>query len=174
LEVPLRHPEFEWFAELGLKWYAVPVIADMLLRVRGVDYPAAPFNGWYMGMEVGRELADESRYNQLPTIAERTNGGQNSWSPSWKDWALEELDAAVLYSYTEAGVRLVEQHRESVELMEFAKREGKLGRAESADWSWKVPPVSGSAAPLISQRWQTLDVRPDYFSQEVAWESFSG
>jgi nitric-oxide synthase len=174
LEVPLRHPEFEWFAELGLKWYAVPVIADMLLRVGGVDYPAAPFNGWYMGMEVGRELADESRYNQLPEIAERTYGGQNSWSPSWKDWALEELNAAVLYSCTEAGVRLVEQHRESVEFIEFVAREGKLGRAESADWSWKVPPVSGSAMPLISQRWQTLDVRPDYFSQEVAWESFSG
>jgi len=174
LEVSLRHPEFEWFAELGLKWYAVPVIADMLLRVGGVDYPAAPFNGWYMGTEVGRDLADESRYNHLPLIAERTYGGRNAWSPSWREWALEELNAAVLYSFTEAGVRLVEHHQESVELMETARREGKLGRAASAESSWKVPLVSGTATALISQRWQTLDVRPDYFSQEVAWETFSG
>ena len=174
LEVSLRHPEFEWFAELGLKWYAVPVIADMLLRVGGVDYPAAPFNGWYMGTEVGRDLAEESRYNHLPLIAERTYGGRNAWSPSWREWALEELNAAVLYSFTEAGVRLVEHHQESVELMETARREGKLGRAASAESSWKVPLVSGTATALISQRWQTLDVRPDYFSQEVAWETFSG
>ena len=174
LEVSLRHPEFEWFAELGLKWYAVPVIADMLLRVGGVDYPAAPFNGWYMGTEVGRDLADESRYNQLRVIAERTYEGQSPWSPLWKDWALLELNAAVLHSFAEAKVRLVDHHQASLEFMEFAAREGKLGRAVSADWSWIVPPVSGSASPVFHQRWQTLDVRPDYFSQRVAWESFSG
>jgi nitric-oxide synthase len=174
LEVRLRHPEFEWFAELGLKWHAVPVIADMVLRVGGVDYPAAPFNGWYMGTEVGRDLADEGRYNQLPVIAKLTYGGHSSWSPSWKDWALEELNAAVLHSYTEAGVRLVDHHQESVEFMEFARREGKLGRAVSADWNWIEPPVSESATPVYNRRWQTLDVRPDYFSQRVAWESFSG
>ena len=174
LEVPLRHPEFEWFAELGLKWYAVPVIADMLLRVGGVDYPAAPFNGWYMGTEVGRDLADESRYNQLRVIAERFYGGQSPWSPLWKDWALLELNSAVLHSFAEAKVRLVDHHQASLEFMEFAAREGKLGRAVSAEWSWIVPPVSGSASPVFHQRWQTLDVRPDYFSQRVAWESFSG
>ena len=174
LEVPLRHPEFEWFAELGLKWYAVPVVSDMVLRVGGVDYPAAPFNGWYMGTEVGRDFADESRYNQLPVIAERTHAGRSPWSPLWKDWALLELNAAVLHSFAEAKVRLVDHHQASLEFMEFVKREGTLGRAVSADWSWIVPPVSGSATPVFHRRWQTLDVRPDYFSQEVAWESFSG
>jgi nitric-oxide synthase len=174
LEVPLRHPEFEWFAELGLKWYAVPVVSDMVLRVGGVDYPAAPFNGWYMGTEVGRDFADESRYNQLPVIAERTHAGRSPWSPVWKDWARLELNAAVLHSFAEAKVRLVDHHQASLEFMEFVRREGKLGRAVSADWSWIVPPVSGSATPVFHRRWQTLDVRPDYFSQEVAWESFSG
>jgi nitric-oxide synthase len=174
LEVPLRHPEFEWFGELGLKWYAVPVIADMLLRVGGVDYPAAPFNGWYMGTEVGRDLADESRYNQLRVIAERTYGGRSPWSPLWKDWALLELNAAVLHSFAEAKVRVVDHHQAAVEFMEFAAREGKLGRAVSAEWSWIVPPVSGSATPVFHQRWQTHEVRPDYLSQRVAWESFSG
>ena len=80
----------------------------------------------------------------------------------------------MLHSFAEAMVRVVDHHRASVEFMEFAAREAKLGRAVSAEWSWIEPPVSGSATPVFHQRWQTLDVRPDYFSQRVAWESFSG
>jgi nitric-oxide synthase len=66
LEVPVVHPRFDWFAELGLRWHAVPVISDMCLEIGGICYPAAPFNGWYMGTEIGaRNLADCDRYNQL-------------------------------------------------------------------------------------------------------------
>ena len=32
LEVPLAHPEFEWFADLGLRWHAVPAICNMSWR----------------------------------------------------------------------------------------------------------------------------------------------
>ena len=71
-EVHLIHPRFPWFGELGLRWYAVPVICDMCLEIGGICYPAAPFNGWYMGTEIGaRNLADSGRYNQLPEIAAR-------------------------------------------------------------------------------------------------------
>ncbi|MFD2354445.1 nitric oxide synthase oxygenase [Nonomuraea ferruginea] len=49
LEVPIEHPEFPWFAELGLRWHAVPAISGMCLEIGGVCYPCAPFNGWYMG-----------------------------------------------------------------------------------------------------------------------------
>ena len=67
LEVAIGHPEFGWFAELGLRWYAVPVISDMYLEIGGVCYPAAPFNGWYMCTEIGsRDLGDTGRYDQLP------------------------------------------------------------------------------------------------------------
>ena len=31
MQVPLSHPEFGWFAELGLRWHAVPVISGMRL-----------------------------------------------------------------------------------------------------------------------------------------------
>ena len=71
-EVHLIHPRFAWFGELGLRWYAVPVICDMCLEIGGICYPAAPFNGWYMGTGIGaRNLADPGRYNQLPEIAAR-------------------------------------------------------------------------------------------------------
>ena len=72
LEVPLVHPEFEWFADLRLRWHAVPAISNMPLSIGGITYPAAPFNGWYVGTEIGaRNLADADRYDLLPVVAER-------------------------------------------------------------------------------------------------------
>lgn len=53
-----------WFGELGLRWYALPAVANMLFDCGGIQFPAAPFNGWYMGTEVGsRDLCDPQRYN---------------------------------------------------------------------------------------------------------------
>ena len=76
LEVPLSHPEHEWFAELRLRWHAVPAISNMPLVVGGVTYPAAPFNGWYLGTEIGaRNLADADRYDLLPVVAAAARAG---------------------------------------------------------------------------------------------------
>ena len=55
-EVAITHPELPEFEDLQLKWYAVPMISDMKLEIGGIDYVAAPFNGWYMGTEIGREI----------------------------------------------------------------------------------------------------------------------
>ena len=47
-----------------LRWHAVPAISNMPLRIGGVTYPAAPFNGWYLGTEIGaRNLIDIDRYD---------------------------------------------------------------------------------------------------------------
>lgn len=57
---------YDWFAEMGLEWFAVPAVASMMLDVGGVQYTAAPFNGWYMSSEVAsRDLCDVQRYNLL-------------------------------------------------------------------------------------------------------------
>lgn len=56
-----------WFEEMGLRWYALPAVSNMLLEIGGLQFPAAPFNGWYMGTEIGtRNLCDRHRYNLLP------------------------------------------------------------------------------------------------------------
>lgn len=172
LEIPLTHPNLPRFGDLGLKWYAVPVLSDMRLRIGGIDFPAAPFNGWYMGTEIGsRDLGDEGRYNMLPAIAEMIRCDRAT-DPLWKDRALVELNAAVLFSYEQAGVRIVDHHRASSEFMEFAAREMKAGRAVSADWSWVVPPMSGSATPVFHKLWQDRSLLPDYLPQPHAWEVF--
>lgn len=57
---------YSWFGEMGLKWYAVPAVSNMLLDCGGLEFTACPFNGWYMCTEVGaRDLCDVSRYNIL-------------------------------------------------------------------------------------------------------------
>ena len=38
----------------------------MMLDLGGIEFTAIPFNGWYMGTEIGRDLADINRYNKLP------------------------------------------------------------------------------------------------------------
>ncbi|MEI8292864.1 MAG: nitric oxide synthase oxygenase [bacterium] len=172
LEIPLRHPTWPWVSDLGLKWYAVPVLSDMKLRIGGIDFPAAPFNGWYMGTEIGsRDLGDEARYNMLPAIAEKM-GINRASDPLWKDRALVELNAAVIFSYGQDGVRIVDHHRASSEFMEFAAREMKAGRAVSADWSWIVPPMSSSATPVFHQLWENRSQVPDYLPQSRAWKAF--
>jgi len=172
LEVSLKHPSLPWFPDLGLKWYAVPILSDMRLRLGGLDFPAAPFNGWYMGTEIGsRDLGDEARYNMLPAIAEKM-GIDRRMDSLWKDRALVELNAAVIFSFEEAGVRIVDHHRASSEFMEFAAREMKAGRAVSAEWSWIVPPMSGSATPVFHKLWENSLKLPDYLPQSHAWDCF--
>jgi nitric-oxide synthase, bacterial len=110
LEVMITHPEFGWFDSLGLRWYAVPVISDMLLDIGGVRYPAAPFNGWYTCTQIGsRDLGDPVRYDQLPVIAGRMSLATDGRRTLWKQRAISELNLAVLHSFTAAGVTISDQ-----------------------------------------------------------------
>jgi len=170
LEVPIRHPKLEWFTELGLRWYAVPILSDMNLRIGGIDYPSAPFNGWYMGTEIGsRDFGDEARYNMLPVLGERMGLIGSEPHHLWKDRALVELNEAVLHSYLEDGVRIVDHHRASSEFLRFVEREKNAGRLVSGNWSWLVPPMSGSASGIFHRQFKDRKFVPDYQLQSRAW-----
>ena len=57
---------YDWFGELGLRWYALPAVSSMAFDCGGLQFTAVPFNGWYMTTEIGtRDLGDPHRYNQL-------------------------------------------------------------------------------------------------------------
>lgn len=157
-EVRLSHPEHGWFAELGLRWYTVPAISDMALEIGGVSYPAAPFNGWYMGTEIGaRNLADADRYDMLATVAERLGLDTTNERTLWRDRALVELNLAVLHSFQEAGVTIADHHTESVRFLKHIAQEQRLGRPTPADWSWIVPPVSGGLTPVYHRYYDPVD-----------------
>jgi nitric-oxide synthase, bacterial len=164
LEVTISHPEYEWFADLGLRWHAVPVISDMYLEIGGIRYPAAPFNGWYMSTEVGaRDFGDTSRYDQLPTIAEKMGLSTACDRNLWKDKAMTELNLAVLHSYDTAGVTISDHHTESARFLQHLAKEERQGRACPADWSWIVPPSASSATPVFHRYYQNFDESPNFY-----------
>jgi nitric-oxide synthase len=168
LEVAIEHPEYRWFAGLGLRWYAVPVISDMYLEIGGVCYPAAPFNGWYMGTEIGsRDLGDTGRYNQLPVIARQLGLSMASERTLWKDKAITELNLAVLHSFSAAGVTISDHHTESVRFLQHLAREEAQGRACPADWTWIVPPAASSATPVFHRTYQDFDQSPNFYRHPV-------
>jgi nitric-oxide synthase len=164
LEVPLRHPEYDWFADLGLRWHAVPVITDMYLEAGGITYPAAPFNGWYMCTEIGsRDLGDAARYNQLPEIAARMQLDVTTNRSLWKDRALTELNHAVLHSFSAAGVAITDHHTESARFLRHLETEESLGRQCPADWSWIVPPAASSSTPVFHRYYDDVDQTPNFY-----------
>jgi len=170
LEVAIEHPEYKWFSDLQLKWHAVPLISDMVLEVGGIQYPAAPFNGWYMVTEIGsRNLGDEARYNKLPLIADGLGLKQEKSNPFWKDKALVVLNEAVHYSFQKAGVTLADHHAASEQFMKFIRNEEAEGRTVNADWSWIVPPLSGSALKVFHKEYDNEVISPNFYYNDKAW-----
>src|SRR5258707_4939523 len=165
LEVPLSHPDYPWFAQLGLKWHALPVISNMRLEIGGLSYTAAPFNGWYMGTEIGaRNLGDVKRYNLLPVIAAYMGLDTRSDRTLWKDRAFVDLNVAVLSSFVSHGVTIVDHHTASRQFLLHDAREKQLERNVPAHWVWLVPPLSGSLSPIFHiTTYKNTRQKPNFF-----------
>lgn len=172
-EVHLSHPEYPFFVELGLKWYAVPAVSDVLFDLGGVKYTAAPFNGWYMATEIGaRNFSDPDRYNLLPEIAERLGLDTRRSATLWKDRAQIELTRAVIHSYERAGVKLVDHHTAAEDFMQFLELERAAERCVHMRWSWITPPIGGSATPVFhldQDRFEDTPLKPNFFYQARAY-----
>lgn len=56
----------------------------MLLEIGGLEFPAAPFSGWYMSTEIGmRNLCDPHRYNILEVSPSCGRAGRSRhWCPA--------------------------------------------------------------------------------------------
>jgi nitric-oxide synthase len=163
LEVAITHPEFRWFADLGLRWYAVPVISDMYLDIGGVRYPAAPFNGWHLGTEIGwRDLGGRGRYDQLPVIAAGLGLPVASDRSLWEERAMAELNMAVLHSFAAAAVTITGHPAELSHFLRRIRRTERHDGAFAADWTWIVPPVTSSAAPGSHGHCDNFDWAPSF------------
>jgi nitric-oxide synthase len=175
LEVPIIHPEYAWFGQLGLRWHAVPVISHMRLHIGGVDYSAAPFNGFYLGDEIAsRNLADRDRYDQVAEVARRMGLNLGSDRSLWRDRAVIELNRAVLYSFDVAGVSITDHHTEARHFMRFATMESTAGRCPRADGTWinahPVPPQT----PTFHRLWDGAEVQPNFWLDDDARQRASG
>uniref|UniRef100_A0A8B9EGI6 nitric-oxide synthase (NADPH) n=1 Tax=Anser cygnoides TaxID=8845 RepID=A0A8B9EGI6_ANSCY len=169
LEVPIRHPKFEWFKELGLKWYGLPAVSNMLLEIGGLEFSACPFSGWYMGTEIGvRDYCDNSRYNILEQVAKKMNLDMRKTSSLWKDQALVEINIAVLYSFQ---VTIVDHHSATESFIKHMENEYRCRGGCPADWVWIVPPMSGSITPVFHQEMLNYRLTPSFEYQPDPWNT---
>lgn len=172
MEVELSHPTYKWFSDLGLRWYVLPAVSSMLFDVGGVEFPGAPFNGWYMSTEIGcRNLSDIKRYNMLETVAQRMGLDTRTPITLWKDRALVEINVAVLHSFQSRNVTIVDHHTAAESFMKHYENENRLRNGCPADWVWIVPPMSGSVTPVFHQEMALYVLKPSYEYQEAAWRS---
>ncbi|NWQ82251.1 NOS2 protein, partial [Columbina picui] len=172
LEVPMEHPKYEWFKELDLKWYALPAVANMLLEVGGLEFTACPFNGWYMGTEIGvRDFCDVQRYNILKEVGRRMGLETNKLSSLWKDRAVVEINVAVLHSFQKQNVTIMDHHSAAESFMKYMQNEYRVRGGCPADWVWIVPPMSGSITPVFHQEMLNYVLTPFYYYQVDAWKT---
>ncbi|WP_198045631.1 nitric oxide synthase oxygenase [Kitasatospora mediocidica] len=171
-EVRISHPDYPWFERLGLRWHAFPTISDQILELGGLRYPLAPFSAWYTCTEIGaRNLSDTNRYDKLPEIARGMGLDTGRDRTLWRDRALLELTAAVLHSYDEAGVSIIDHHFATKQFVRHEEREHKSGRRCPADWSAIVPATSGSTTPIWQRRYDATRIHPNFAPQPVPWTS---
>lgn len=166
LEVPIRHRELDWFHELVLKWHALPAVSDRAIEVGGLHFTAAPFSGFYMGTEIGaRNFGDTYRYNMLPEVAEKMGLDTRKSDSLWRDRAILELNSAVLYSFREDGVTIVDHHTASRQFIKHIENERLHGREVPGNWSWLVPPISGSTCEVYHRGYSKEKLCPFFAKQ---------
>jgi nitric-oxide synthase, bacterial len=168
-EVSIVHPQYAQIEQLNLKWYAVPCLSGMIMTIGGIDYPCAPFSGFYMATEIAsRDLADQKRYDLLPTVGRNLGYNIDRVGDSlWKDKALTELNIAVLHSFRSEGISIVDHHLASRQFIEFHQREQSSGRNVAGDWRWIVPPQAAAACEVFHLRMKNFHPVPNYYASRV-------
>ncbi|XP_023681440.1 nitric oxide synthase 1-like [Paramormyrops kingsleyae] len=171
LEVAITHPMLPWFSDLGLRWYGLPAVANMMLEVGGLEFTAVPFNGWYMGTEIGtRNFCDPCRYNLLEEVGRRMGLDVGRTSSLWKDKAAVEINLAVLHSYQQANVTIMDHHAATESFMKHLSNEYHTRGGCPADWVWIVPPISGSLTPVFHQEMLNYALTPAFLYQVDPWK----
>ncbi len=168
-EVLIEHPTIPEFASLGLRWVAIPALSNFRVELGGVDYGCIPFNGWFMGTEIARNLWEENRYGKANAIANVLDLDTSSESTLWRDRAFLELNVAVLHSFQKASVSMVDHQTASQQFLTHDLREKRAGRETPAQWSWIVPPAGGSTCPVWHHEMRDFLVEPQYHYAADKW-----
>jgi len=168
-EIPLVHPKYPEFQELGLKWHGLPAISNMRIELGGIVYTAAPFNGWYMNTEISRNMCDANRYNLCEKIAKHL-GLFYEDTKFWRDRVFVELNEAIIYSFEISGAKMVDHVKASQQFLSLMKREEKEGREVNAKYSWIVPPSAPSMCPVFHTRMKAFYVKPLIEYQPNGWD----
>ena len=171
--IPIRHQTNEAINSFNLEWFGLPFVTGLMLEVGGIQFPASPFSGWYTGAEIAnRDLLDLQRYNLLKPIATRMGLDTNNNSNLWRDRVALDLNLAVLQSYQNAGVTIVDHFTQSDQFLAHMKSEYQTRGGCPADWVWIVPPQSGSLVTSYHQEMVNYHLSPAYEYQERLWDQY--
>lgn len=118
-----------------------------------------------------RNLGDVQRYNLLPVVAQHMKLDTRYLKTLWKDKAMLVLQEAVLHSFQQQGVTLVDHHTASEQFLEFCKQEENKGRTVQADWAWVVPPATASSLGVFHQEWDNKILSPNFHYQDMPWQA---
>ncbi|XP_077284596.1 nitric oxide synthase [Arctopsyche grandis] len=172
MEIQFTHPTYEWFKDLDLRWYALPAVSNMRFDCGGIEFTANAFNGWYMATEIAcRDICDVNRLNMTEIIALKMGLDTRSPVSLWKDKALVEANIAVLHSFQQRNVTIVDHHTASESFMKHLDNESRLRSGCPSDWVWIVPPMSSSLTPVFHQEMALYYLKPSYDYQDPAWKT---
>ncbi len=160
LEVPVAHPSEPKIAELDLKWFAVPAISNFRMEIGGIEYGCLPFNGWFMETEITRNLFEEARYAEALNVAQALGLDVASDATLWRDRAFHELNVAILHSFAENRVTVVDHHTAARQFLAHDAREKRAGRECPAQWSWITPAAGGAACPTWHHEMREFHLTP--------------
>jgi nitric-oxide synthase len=134
----------------------------------GLIYSAAPFNGWFMGTEISRNLLDTQRYNVGPAMAKALGFSMKN-SSLWRDEVQLVLNKAILASFMREGTSVIDHHSASDSFMEFMETQIEEVGWCPADWIWITPPAGGSMTKVFHQEMINWCSKPAYREQSMAW-----
>lgn len=170
LEVPISHPTFRWWEELGLKWMALPALSEHGMDLGGIRYGATPFTGWYTGPEIGsRNFGDRSRYNLFPVFAQKMGLDMSSARTLWRDRAMLESNVAVLHSFAQAGVTLLDHHTITRKFMDHVTAERGHGRDVHASPMASMLTLCGAVTPDYPIEWPVGQYKPLLFKRPTPY-----
>jgi len=131
-EVHIEHPTCPAIKDLGLRWASVPAISDFNMNLGGIDYQCCPFNGWFVSIEVVRNLME--RYKVQDRWADAMGLDKTQ---KMLDMRLQhEIQTAVLHSFEDQGFTMVDPEQVGSSFFVHCKRERDQGRECPAQWSW--------------------------------------
>ena len=77
-----------------------------------------------------------------------------------------ELNRAVLHSFAQAKVRMIDHHSATASHLRFEEDEAQAGRPVFGRWDWLIPPLSGSLTKLWPRSYNPTEFSPNFLTQK--------
>jgi nitric-oxide synthase len=123
-----------------------------------------------METEIARDFLDPWRYNKIEEIAHILGLDSSNEQNLWRDRVFLELNLAIVHSFNQAKVTIVDHQTAAQQFLTHDLREKKAGRECPANWGWIVPPAGGSTCPVYHHEMRDFYLDPHYHHTANKWQ----